>query len=194
MKKFQQNVQCFKSNTHTHSAEHASHLQDKIELCTSRDLACSFSCLQGFRAQLREQERKTRVIIMRLPNLCHLDIYSVSNILKRRLMDGLEDALVTKEKAGNHTSRILTAKSRRLSNQNAQLPNHRLPSLNAMGRTVFCKISSRMGPSLLCSTTRASATASWKSPSCLMQTLTASFRAPPSRKKAAAYSVTLATF
>lgn len=81
-----------------------------------------------------------------------------------------------------------TARSRLCKSQKAQLPSHRFPNWKAVGRMVFFKISCMIGPSLLCSTTRAMATASWKSPSCLMQTLTASFNEPPSKKKAAAYS------
>lgn len=84
--------------------------------------------------------------------------------------------------------RIRTARSRRWSSQKAHDASHLLPSLNAVGITVLLSMPSRIGPSSLCSTTRASATASWKSPNCLRQTLTASWSAPPSRKKAAAYS------
>lgn len=51
------------------------------------------------------------------------------------------------------------------------------------------RISARIGPSSLPSATRAMATASWKSWRFLIHTETASFRLPPSRKNAAAYSV-----
>lgn len=81
-----------------------------------------------------------------------------------------------------------TARSRLCNNQKPQLASHLLPSLKAVGMTAFVKMSLRTGPSSLCSTTRAIATASWKSERFLTQTLTASFRLPPSRKNAAAYS------
>lgn len=86
------------------------------------------------------------------------------------------------------TIRILTAKSRLLRHQKAQLPSHRLPPRKAKGMTVLRSMSQKIGPSSERSTIRARAIASWKSFSCLRQTLTASLRDPPSKKKAAAYS------
>ena len=86
------------------------------------------------------------------------------------------------------TTKIRTARSLRRSIQNAQLASHLLPSLNASGMTVLFKMSWSMGPSSP-STTRVIATASCQSPMFLMHTLTASFRLPPRRKNAAAYSV-----
>ena len=123
---------------------------------------------------------------MRITNVCYRVITGISNILKRCLGISLE--LYQPCFAFRLTSKILTARSLLCKSQKAQLPSHRFPSLNAMGSTVLLRISSRTGPSLLFSTTRAMAIASWKSDSCLMQTLTASFKLLPRRKKAAAYS------
>lgn len=85
------------------------------------------------------------------------------------------------------TRRILTDRSLRRSSQNAQLPNHLFPSRKAIGSIVLFRMSPNTCPSLP-SITRARATASWKSESCFRQTVTASLKLPPRRKKAAAYS------
>ena len=91
------------------------------------------------------------------------------------------------ETSGRTTS-IRTARSRRRNNQKAQLASHLFPSLNARGMTVAFRMSVRIGPSSLPSTTLAIATASWKSSRFLRHTETASFKLPPSKKNAAAYS------
>lgn len=157
-----------------------------MELGAARDFACALRSLQCFRSQLREQQRQTGIVEMRVANFHYSGIQGVNDVMKRclRISSGMNWSGPT----SRLTSKILTARSLLCSSQNAQLPSHRFPSLNAIGSTVLLRISRRTGPSLLFSTTRAMATASWKSDNCLTQTFTASFKLFPRRKKAAAYS------
>ena len=171
----------------THSAKHFRHLEDKVELWPPRYLAGTFCGLQCFRAQLRKHKREACIVVLGFFDFRHFHAESCSNILQRGLQISIN--YNTGDRTQQRTNSIRTAKSRRCNSQNVQLPSQRLPDSNAIGRTVFVKISFNIGPSLLPSMMRARATASWKSWSCRKHTLTASFSDPPRRKKAVAYSI-----
>ena len=127
---------------------------------------------------------------MWIPDRRDLDVEHLGDILQR----SLTKVLLRSGSVGftiarlKHTTSIRTAKSLLCDNQNAQLANHRLPSLKASGTTVSLRISCKTGPSSFPSTILAKAIASCTSPIFFKQILTASFKAPPSRKNAAAYS------
>jgi hypothetical protein len=171
---------------HTHSAKNPRHLQHKIELCAAGDFTSSFCGLQCLQLHLGEEQCETRVIVERLPNLCN-GTPCTCYVIQRSLEEmSAKRYLISQTQL--LTTNTRTARSLRCSIQKAQLASHRLPSLKAIGMTVDVRMFFKMGPSSPCSPTLANATASWKSCRFLMHTLTVSFRLPPSRKKAAAYS------
>lgn len=86
------------------------------------------------------------------------------------------------------TAMIRTARSRRLSIQNAQLPSHLYPFSNIIGSTFWRSRSVNTGPSSRPSRMRANAIASWMSSRLRTHTLTASRRLSPNMKKVAANS------
>ena len=174
--------------TLTHFAEDTSSLQDEVELGATGDLAGALCCLQRFRLQLRKEQGQTWVIVVRVANLGYLSIYDRCYIFQWILRSMMSTEHWIRCRWSKPTTKIRTARSRRRSSQNAQLASHLFPSLKAKGMTVPVKMSRKMGPSSP-STTRASATASCQSPTFFKSTLTASFRLPPKRKNAAAYSV-----
>ena len=86
----------------THSAEDPRNLQDKVELGAPRNFAGALGRLQRLQLKLREEQRKTRVVVVRFADLVYARPF-VGYVTQRSLKERLSK---TRGSPSNYVPRV----------------------------------------------------------------------------------------